>query len=106
MYAVIAQGGKQHRVSPGDVVRLERIAGEPGDTVELGDVRLVASEGQLSTGADAANTKVVATVVEQRAKFKLGQDENDAVFGEITGALGRSQADALLAWMREFNPKR
>ncbi len=48
----------------------------------------------------------VATVVEQRAKFKLGQDESDAVFAEITGALGEQKSDALLAWMRELNPKR
>lgn len=65
MYAVIAQGGRQHRVSPGDVVRLERIAGKPGDTVELSDVRLIASEGKLSTGSATAGQKVVATVVEQ-----------------------------------------
>lgn len=48
----------------------------------------------------------VATVVEQRAKFKLGQDERDTVFAEITEALGRSGSDALLAWMRELNPNR
>jgi predicted FMN-binding regulatory protein PaiB len=48
----------------------------------------------------------VATVVEQRAKFKLGQDERDIVFAEITEALGRSGSDALLAWMRELNPNR
>ena len=48
----------------------------------------------------------VATVVEQRAKFKLGQDERDTVFAEITEGLGRSGSDALLAWMRELNPNR
>lgn len=47
-----------------------------------------------------------ATVVEQRAKFKLGQDERDSVFTEITDALGSSGAGDLLAWMRELNPKR
>jgi len=48
----------------------------------------------------------VATVVEQRPKFKLGQDERDAVFAEVTEALGQSGSDALLAWMRELNPDR
>jgi len=48
----------------------------------------------------------VATVVEQRSKFKLGQDERDTVFAEITEALGQSGSDALLAWMRELNPNR
>ena len=47
-----------------------------------------------------------ARVVEQRAKFKLGQDERDATFSEITEALSRSNADALLVWMRELNPGR
>jgi len=47
-----------------------------------------------------------ATVVEQRARFKLGQDERDTVFAEITDALGRTGADDLLAWMRELNPGR
>jgi transcriptional regulator len=47
-----------------------------------------------------------AKVVEQRAKFKLGQDERDTVFAEITEALGRTGSDELLAWMRELNPGR
>lgn len=47
-----------------------------------------------------------AKVIEQRARFKLGQDERDAVFTEITDALDRSGADALAAWMRELNPGR
>jgi len=47
-----------------------------------------------------------ATVLEQRARFKLGQDEKDAVFAEITAALDRSGADTLAAWMRMLNPGR
>lgn len=47
-----------------------------------------------------------AKVVEQRAKFKLGQDERDAIFGDITAGLERTGADELLAWMRELNPGR
>ena len=47
-----------------------------------------------------------AKVIEQRARFKLGQDERDAVFGEITEALGRTGQDGLRAWMRELNPGR
>jgi transcriptional regulator len=48
----------------------------------------------------------VATVVEQRAKFKLGQDERDTVFAEITAALENANSHDLLAWMRELNPNR
>lgn len=47
-----------------------------------------------------------AKVLKQRARFKLGQDERDAVFTEITAALGRSGSEELLAWMRELNPNR
>lgn len=47
-----------------------------------------------------------AKVLEQRAKFKLGQDERDTVFAEITEALGKAGADPLVAWMRELNPNR
>ena len=47
-----------------------------------------------------------ATVVEQRAKFKLGQDERDTVFAEITAALENAGSNELLAWMRELNPGR
>lgn len=48
----------------------------------------------------------VAKVVEQRARFKLGQDERDTVFADISAALERSGPEALLAWMRELNPGR
>lgn len=47
-----------------------------------------------------------ARVVEQRARFKLGQDERDAVFADISAALDRSGPGELLAWMRELNPGR
>jgi transcriptional regulator len=47
-----------------------------------------------------------AKVVGQRARFKLGQDERDAIFADMTEALGRSGSNELLAWMRELNPGR
>jgi large subunit ribosomal protein L21 len=49
MYAVIRAGGKQYRVAPGDVVRLETQAGNENGTVEFGDVLAVsASSGQIA----------------------------------------------------------
>jgi transcriptional regulator len=47
-----------------------------------------------------------AKVLEQRAKFKLGQDERDSVFAEIVEALEESKPGPLVAWMRELNPNR
>ena len=50
MYAVIRSGGKQARVAPGDTLRLEKLAGEVGDNVELSDVLMVGSEGEPRVG--------------------------------------------------------
>jgi transcriptional regulator len=47
-----------------------------------------------------------AHVREIRAKFKLGQDERDAVFGDITAALEHTSQGELLDWMENFNPGR
>src|SRR5215216_4058621 len=45
MYAIVETGGKQYRVKPGDTVAVERLAGEPGDTLDLDHVLLVAGNG-------------------------------------------------------------
>ena len=50
MYAVIETGGKQYRVQPGDTIRVERLAGEPGDKVEFDRVLLVADEKKTHIG--------------------------------------------------------
>lgn len=47
-----------------------------------------------------------AKILEQRARFKLGQDERDTVFADISAALEGSGPEDLLAWMRELNPGR
>ena len=44
MFAVVRTGGKQYRVAAGDKIAVEKLAGEAGDTVTLGDV-LLAGEG-------------------------------------------------------------
>ena len=64
MYAVIEAGGKQYRVAPGDVIRVESLAGEAGSVAEAGRVLAVSPEdGKLLTGSDAAQAKVEATIV-------------------------------------------
>lgn len=47
-----------------------------------------------------------ARIIDTRARFKLGQDERDAVFSDITLALDREGQHDLLRWMNEFNPGR
>jgi len=84
MYAVIKTGGKQYRVAKGDKLRVEKLAGNVGDTVTFGEVLLIAGEGgeslklgkPLLTGA-----KVEAKVIAQdRAKkvivFKFRRRKN------------------------------
>ena len=64
MYAIIRTGGKQYRVNPGDVVRVERLEGEVGSTVTLDDVLLVAGDGEARVGSPRlAGVSVVGTVV-------------------------------------------
>lgn len=66
MYAVIATGGKQYRVSEGDVVRVERLPSAVGDEVSISDVHLVADGSQVTVGRPTvAGATVRGTVVEE-----------------------------------------
>jgi large subunit ribosomal protein L21 len=63
MYAVIATGGKQYRVSKDLVLKVEKLAAEPGASVEFDRVLLVGSGDQIKVGAPFVDGgKVVATV--------------------------------------------
>ena len=70
MYAVIKSGGKQYRVAPGQTIRLEKVTGEVGAKIELGNILLVENDGNVQVGSPLiANAKIEATVVEHdRAK--------------------------------------
>ena len=64
MYAIIATGGKQYKVAEGDVLKVEKLDAEAGNTVPFDQV-LAVSDGSLKVGADVANASVTATVMEQ-----------------------------------------
>ena len=70
MYAVVKTGGKQHKVSQGDMVRVEKIDAPVGDTVELTEIALLSNEDGLVVDPKALESaKVVCQVVRQgRAK--------------------------------------
>ena len=69
MYAIIATGGKQYKVSEGDVINVERLAVEAGETVTFDQVLMVSDNGSVKAGADAAGATVTASVVKEgRAK--------------------------------------
>ncbi len=64
MYAVIKTGGKQYKVSPGDVLRVEKLGGKKGDTVEMKDVLLIADGDKLSVGKpNLSSASVTAEVM-------------------------------------------
>lgn len=72
MFAVIRTGGKQYRVAPNDIIEIEKIAGEPGDIVELADVILLGGEGGPKTGTPTiAGASVAAEVIEQKRGDKI-----------------------------------
>jgi large subunit ribosomal protein L21 len=62
VYAVVATGGKQYRVAPGEELRVERLAGDVGDAVALVAVMVVGDDGAVTTGPDLADRTVPATI--------------------------------------------
>ena len=64
MYAIIATGGKQYKVSEGDVIKVEKLAVEAGETVTFDQVIAVGGD-DLKVGEDVAKATVSATVMEQ-----------------------------------------
>ena len=69
-YAVIKTGGKQYRVSPGQVLRVEKLDGEPGAELQFTEVLMTAQDGAVQVGTPTVvGARVTAQVVTQgRAK--------------------------------------
>lgn len=70
MYAIIATGGKQYKVSEGDVIRVEKIDVETGNTITFDQVLAVNNDG-LKVGADVKSATVTATVLDQARGKKV-----------------------------------
>ena len=68
MFAVVRTGGKQYRVAAGDKIAVEKLAGEAGDTITLGDI-LLAGEGDDL--ADASKVTVSAEIIAQAKSEKV-----------------------------------
>ncbi|MDA8126682.1 MAG: 50S ribosomal protein L21 [Deltaproteobacteria bacterium] len=72
MYAVIKTGGKQHRVSVGDVIAIEKITGDKGDAVVFDQVLMVEKEGDVQIGRPiVAGAKVTGEIIAQTKGPKL-----------------------------------
>jgi large subunit ribosomal protein L21 len=68
MFAVVRTGGKQYRVAAGDKIAVEKLAGEAGETITLGDVLLAGNDGQV---ADVAGVTVSAEIIAQAKSEKV-----------------------------------
>jgi len=72
MYAVIKTGGKQYRVSPGDVLVVEKLAGEPGAKVDFDQVMMLGDGEAVTVGAPLVEgASVAATLIETRKGEKV-----------------------------------
>jgi large subunit ribosomal protein L21 len=71
MYAVIANGGKQYKVEQGQVVRLEKLNGEVGQSLELAPVLMIGGEGDAKIGQPHLEGQVSAVIVEQGKAKKV-----------------------------------
>jgi large subunit ribosomal protein L21 len=71
-YAVIRTGGKQYRVSEGDIVKVEKLAGEVGEKVTLGDVLFIGGNEEVKIGVPTVpNAKVLGEIVSQSKAKKV-----------------------------------
>lgn len=72
MFAVIRTGGKQYKVAAGDVIKVEKLAGEAGATLKLDEVLMVSDAGTTTVGTPlVANAAVTAEVVAQSRGPKI-----------------------------------
>ncbi|MDB5366262.1 MAG: rplU [Rhodospirillales bacterium] len=72
MFAVVKTGGKQYRVAAGDVIKVEKLAGEAGGTVTLDQILMVGEGTSATVGTPlVAGAKVTAQVVAQARGPKI-----------------------------------
>lgn len=71
MYAIVKTGGKQYKVAEGDLVKVEKIEGEPGSSVTLTPVLLVDGANVTSAADALAKVNVTAEIVEHAKGPKI-----------------------------------
>lgn len=70
MYAVVETGGKQYRVTEGDVIYVEKLEGAQGDSIDLSKVLLVSNEGDVKVGKPYVEGAKVSATIEDQGKAK------------------------------------
>ena len=72
MYAVLKTGGKQYRVKEGDILKIEKVEGEVGQTLELEEVLLIGNSQEPKVGQPLVpNAKIVADIIDQGKAKKI-----------------------------------
>ena len=70
MYAVIATGGKQYKVTKGETLRVEKLDGEEGSTVKLDQVLMVADGDKVSVGTPMLDKASVTAKIKSQGRGK------------------------------------
>ena len=70
MYAVVKTGGKEYRVSKGDLIRVEKMQGKVGDQVELKDVLMVSDDGETKIGSPHLTHVIIKGEIIEESKGK------------------------------------
>jgi large subunit ribosomal protein L21 len=120
MFAVIKTGGKQYRVAAQDMLKIDRLKGEPGEIVQFGEVLLMGGDNVTLGSPTIAGASVAAEVLEQGRgpkiiAFKKRRRKNsrrkrgfrpEFTLVRITEILTDGQAPTMMASVRRENIKR
>ena len=87
VYAIVKAGGRQEKVSVGDVVVVDRLAGEIGDEISLAPVMLVDGDKVTTAAADLAKSSVTAEIIgdEKGPKINILKFKNKTGFRKRQG---------------------
>ncbi len=87
MYAIVRAGGRQEKVSVGDVIVVDRLAGEPGSTVQLRPLMLVDGDQVTATTGALAGVTVTAEIVrpEKGPKIQILKFKNKTGYRQRQG---------------------
>ena len=83
MYAIIATGGKQYKVAEGDVIRVEKLGVEAGETVTFDNVIAVSNDG-MKVGEAVKDASVTASVKQRKLSFTNTREKLDITRKTVT----------------------
>ena len=92
MFAVVKTGGKQYKVAQNDIIKVEKLTGDAGSSIDLADVLMVGDGEDLTVGAPVVEGAVVrAEVLEQAKGDKIVVFKRSGVRG-IAGPAGTGRS--------------